>query len=231
MIDSGASSDFLDAAFARRCGFKLSPSKCTIRLADGTVVPALGQVEVRFDLNGAPGQPSIPFVETFTVTPLKGYDLIFGLSWLTTHDVIVGYRNRTIEIRTAGRPMRCIKPLECIGDAPSATVLATITVNGLAKAHRRGQVEEIYAIFVQPKQDNSASVDAPRPTRLRRRDSPSCWSSTLMSSPTSCRTGCHRLKACNTASNSSLVPCRRRLVRCTTRVRRISPYSRNTLGR
>ena len=126
MIDSGASTEFIDTEFARRCGLTITPSACTIRLADGTVVPAHGQTTVTTLLTAAHGKPPISFTATFTVTSLKGYDAILGLSWLATHDVNVGWRNRTIELRTAGHPPRIVTPIECIGDAGAG--LATLTV-------------------------------------------------------------------------------------------------------
>ena len=165
MIDSGASSEFVDAEFARRCGLAIEPSRCTVRLADGSLTPALGQVTVPFTLTAVKGAPAVAFTATFTITPLKGYDAILGVSWLAAHDVIVGWRDRTIEIRTDGGPAMHIRPIESIGGAPSSG-LATITVNALSHAHRRGEVEEIYAIFVQPRPDAPAPVDTPPPPAL-----------------------------------------------------------------
>ena len=60
------------------------------------------------------------------------------------------WQNRTIEIRPPGQPPRHIKPLECIGEVPSAATLATITMKALSRAHRRGEVEELFVLFVQP---------------------------------------------------------------------------------
>ena len=78
MIDSGASSEFIDTEFAQRCGLTLTPSDSTIRLADGTVVPASGQTTIDFTLAAKQGESLIPCTATFTVTPLKGYDAILG---------------------------------------------------------------------------------------------------------------------------------------------------------
>jgi len=157
MIDSGASSEFIDEEYARRCGLVLSPSDCTIRLADGTVTPALGQVTLSFSLGVATGKPAPVFTAVFTVTPLKGYDAILGLTWLAEHDVLVGWRNRTIEVRTDGMPSFHIKPLECTGEFANSPGLATLSLNGLSRAHKRKEVEEIYVIFAQ-------STDEPTPS-------------------------------------------------------------------
>ena len=162
MIDSGASSDFIDTEFARKCGLELSPSNCTIRLADGSVVSASGQATVNFHLVAAHGKPAIPCTTTFTVTPLQGYDAILGLTWLETHDVLVGWRNRTIEVRTPGQPKQHIKPIECVSD-PAPMKIASMTTKGLARAHRRGEVEEMYAIFVQPKKNSTPETSKRHP--------------------------------------------------------------------
>jgi transposase InsO family protein len=165
LTDSGATSEFIDTKFAGRCGYTLEPSTRTIRLADGSVVAASGQVTVHYELAAKSGPP-IPFTSTFTATPLEGYDVILGMSWLTTHDPLIGWANRTMEIRTPGRPHRFIKPLECIDEQPCVARLATISMNGLRRAHRRGEVEEIFAVFVrpgkasgaEPKEDPAAEV-------------------------------------------------------------------------
>ena len=163
MIDSGATSNFADATFVRRTGLTLEPANCTIRLADGSVVPALGQVTVPITLTAAGDQPAVTFEVTFTVTDLKGYDAILGLPWLTTHDVVVGWKRRTIEIRTDGRPKAFVKPLDRV-NGTTTVGLATLTVKGLARAHRRREIEDLYVIFAQPKTDEQASPPlAPHP--------------------------------------------------------------------
>ena len=113
MIDSGASSEFIDTDFARRCGLTLRPSNRTIRLADGTIVQASGEAVVAFTLESASknGSP-IPFSTTFTVTPLEGYDAILGLTWLAEHDPVIGWKERSITIRTPGRAPQLVRPVE-----------------------------------------------------------------------------------------------------------------------
>ena len=115
MLGSGASSEFIDVEYARRCGLSLTPSSRTIRLADGSSARAHGQVEMAFTLTAAPGRPPIPFTATFTATPLQGYDAILRLTWLAEHDALVGWRNRTITVRSPGQPPRSLGPLECNG--------------------------------------------------------------------------------------------------------------------
>ena len=128
MIDSSASSDFIDTEFASQCGLDLTASDCTIRLADGSVVPASGKANVSFSLTAAHSRPAILLSSTLTATPLEGYDVILGLPWLEEHDVNVGWRNRTIQVRTDGMRPRFITPLECIGADDGTSALGTITV-------------------------------------------------------------------------------------------------------
>ena len=46
LIDSGASTDFIDPAFARRCELTLTSSSRSVKLADGSIVDAQGQVHL-----------------------------------------------------------------------------------------------------------------------------------------------------------------------------------------
>jgi transposase InsO family protein len=152
MIDSGASSEFIDTEFARRCGLKPTPSNRSIRLADGSIVRASGEVTIPFTLDGARNGAPVPFSTTFTVTPLKGYDAILGVTWLAAHDVLVGWRERAVTIRTPGRAQQTVKPISQFDSNSELAVaqIAGITMRNLARACRRGQCEEIFAIFVSP---------------------------------------------------------------------------------
>jgi len=158
LLDSGGSGPgFIGTAFAARCGLKLSPSENTIQLADGTVVPAAGQVSVSYTLAATTGAP-LSFTSTFTATPLENYDIILGVGWLTEHDVLVGWRQRSLEVRTPGRASRHIRPVEVIAgpDAAQPGQLATITAKALRKDLRRGRLEEIYAVILgKPEQPAS----------------------------------------------------------------------------
>ena len=157
LIDSGASTEFIDPDFARRCNLSLTDSDRIVKLADGTVVAALGSVATDCSLSAATGTP-IVFRSTFTATPLEGYDAILGMTWLNAHDPIIGWKNRSITLRTPGSPARQIRPLECIeSDQPSVARLATITMKGLRKSHRRGELDELFVIHVQPTKALSAT--------------------------------------------------------------------------
>lgn len=150
LLDSGASGEFIDTDFAARCGLKLTASDRTIRLADGSIADASGHVTTDWDLAPQAGAP-LAFNSSFTATALSNYDAILGMSWLEAHDPLIGWRNRTITVRSPGQPHRCVKPLECLN--PSAAQrphLATISFRGLERAKRHGQIEEAFAIFVRP---------------------------------------------------------------------------------
>ena len=151
-MDCGATSEFIDTQFAARLGLKLEPSTREIKLADGSIFRADGQVTVEWTLDAAKGMP-LTFSSTFTATSLGQYDAILGMSWLETHDPIVGWKHRTIEIRSPGKPPRCIRPIEDLSpktDRPQQ--IATISLRGLKRAQRRGQIAEIYAVFVRPEE-------------------------------------------------------------------------------
>ena len=85
------------------------------------------------------------------------------MSWLTAHNPIIGWSNRSIEIRTPGRAPRLIKPIECIDDAPGVKRLATITTKGLHKEYRRGNVQELYACLIRPVDTSTPAVPTEDP--------------------------------------------------------------------
>ena len=147
LLDSGASDMFIDTAFARQCGLTLSPSDRSIRLADGSTSKVAGQTTATCSLAASEGS-TVPFEATFTATTLESYDIILGMTWLTHHDPVIGWRNRSITLRTPGRPHRTITPLECLNEEPTVARLAEITCKGLQKAFRRGQVEELFLIRI-----------------------------------------------------------------------------------
>ena len=145
LLDSGASDMFIDTDFARRCGYELAASDRTIRLADGSIAKAAGRTTATCSLAAAKGAP-IPFEASFTATSLESYDAILGMTWLAAHDPLIGWKDRSITLRTPGRPHRLVRPLESLSESPGVAHIATITCKGLQKAHRRGEVEELYLV-------------------------------------------------------------------------------------
>ena len=108
LLDSGASSEFIDPAFARRCGLELQKSNREIKLADGTVSPAAGRVETECLLAAATGQP-IPFTAVFTATPLEGYDAILGMTWLEKHNPQIGWAKLKALVEGAALATKALK--------------------------------------------------------------------------------------------------------------------------
>ena len=159
LVDSGASGPgFINPAFAERCGLSLSPSPNTVQLADGTIVSAAGQVSVGFTLEPTKGAP-IPFRSLFTATPLE-YDIILGVGWLESHDVNVGWRERSLEICAPGHASRFIRPINAFADldlsAPEQ--VCTISAKALNKALRQGKLETAYAVFIRPSRADLETV-------------------------------------------------------------------------
>ena len=162
LLDSGASGPgFINPAFAARCGLSLKPSPHTVQLADGTIVPAAGQTSVDFTLRPTKGS-EIEFTSQFTATPLENYDIILGVGWLEEHDVNVGWRERTLEVRTAGKAIRHIHPIDRFAELnlTKPEQLATITAKKMSKELREGKLEVAYAVFIRPEQKLSSSAPA-----------------------------------------------------------------------
>ena len=160
LMDCGATSEFIDTQFAARLGLRLEPSVREIKLADGSISRADGQVTIAWTLDAAKGSP-LTFTSTFTATSLGQYDAILGMSWLETHDPIVGWKRRTIEIRSPGKAPRCIRPIEDLSPKINQSQqIATISLRGLRRAQQRGQIAEIYAVFVRPEDATGAVEEA-----------------------------------------------------------------------
>ena len=157
LLDSGASSEFIDPEFARRCGLSLSHSGREVKLANGAIVAAQGSVLTDYSLAMASGAP-VALSATFTATPLEGYDAILGVSWLEEHDPKIGWRERSIALRQPnGGPPRLIKPLECLADCQRAAPLQLMSMKQLRAAHRHGQIEELFVVHVRPTGEVSAA--------------------------------------------------------------------------
>lgn len=163
MIDSGASGmGFVDPAFAQRCGAKLRPSSRRITLADGSEVRAAGEVTLTYSLEARTcarkdTTPPVRFTSTFIVTPLAPYELILGVGWLEQHHALIGFRERSIQLRVdgAGR-QHCIRPLaRCNDDGSLVAEAAPLQLKAIAQRRvcrlmRKGQVEQLYAVLIRP---------------------------------------------------------------------------------
>lgn len=168
LIDSGASSEFIDPDYAARCGLTLVPSDRTVKLADGTITNALGQVTTSCALD-AGRKPAVEFNSTFTATPLGGYDAILGVTWLAAHDVDIGWAHRSVILHTPGHPPRAVRPLEYMDPSgePSVSMLGTISARSLRRALRRGEVEELYAVLGHPTHAAQPEAANDHPTAIK----------------------------------------------------------------
>lgn len=150
LLDSGASAEFIDPAFAQRCGLTLEASTRSVKLADGTVVPARGRARADCLLAADRGQP-FAFSSTFTATPLEGYDAILGMSWLAEHNPQVGWRDRSITLTQANGARSTVRP---IGDAaaanPDVNACALMSLRSFRTAVRKGEIDEVYAVVIRP---------------------------------------------------------------------------------
>ena len=163
MIDSGASkTGFADPEFVRRCGVPLRPSSRRIVLANGEEVRATGEVTLTYSLEtrtcrSKERNPPVQFTSTFIVTPLAPYELILGIGWLDQHKALIGFGERSIQLRVDGNgKQHCIRPLaRCddngkpLGSAVAPTQLQSITVRSMRKKLRRGELAELYVALVR----------------------------------------------------------------------------------
>lgn len=97
LVDSGASGDFIDAAFVDRHHLPLVPPPLRaevqdwVRLADGTQRSSVGMVV------GAPIKMSSYSDELdLMCLPLHGFDVILGMSWLERVNPHINWRDRII---------------------------------------------------------------------------------------------------------------------------------------
>jgi hypothetical protein len=173
MIDSGASGmGFIDPEFARRCGATIRPSTRRITLADGSEVRAAGEVTLEYALEARTcalkdATPPVHFKSTFIATPLAPYELILGIGWLGQHDALIGFRERSLQLRVDGAgKQHCIRPLaRCNDDGTEAVEAAplqlkAISQKGACKLMRRKQVEQLYAVLVRPTGDDASAPTA-----------------------------------------------------------------------
>ena len=104
MVDSGATNDFLSAAFIQRLGAaaELQPTDRTVRGYDGTPARAAGEIAAALVLHTDKGDltdtvPARPFI----VVQLRGVDAILGRPWLAARNPAIDWATGEIRIRPA----------------------------------------------------------------------------------------------------------------------------------
>ena len=81
LLDTGATTSFMNKEFAEAAGVQVGKSGATIKLASGVLAPALGATQqVQFSV-ARKGGGMVNYHEQFEVTELSGYDAILGISW------------------------------------------------------------------------------------------------------------------------------------------------------
>ena len=161
LLDSGASSEFISLAFAKTCGLDLQPSGRTIQLADGSITAAAGQIDISYSLAAKHGSHA-QFASRFTATQLpegdSGFDAILGYTWLTQFNPQIDWRERSVTVKDLSGALRTIRPVERIGaEVERMEQVATISLNGLRKSMRRGDIDELYVVMVK-QQDAAADL-------------------------------------------------------------------------
>jgi hypothetical protein len=85
LVDCGATTEFVDAGFAKRAELVEKESGARIRLADGVVSKSLGvadRVKFSLGLEKEKQGKGKKYTGRFEITKLSGYDAILGMSWM-----------------------------------------------------------------------------------------------------------------------------------------------------
>ena len=110
------------------------------------------------------------FTSTFIVTPLAPYELILGVGWLEQHHALIGFRERSIQLRVDGAgKQHCIRPLaRCNDDGSTAAEAAPLQLKAIAQKTRlqaacaREQVEQLYAVLMRAGASETSAPAAQR---------------------------------------------------------------------
>ena len=106
LFDTGASSNFVSANFAKQTGISISPTVQTVRLANDAVVDEiLGEATVYVQL-GAFHKP----VKCFVMNLLFEVDLILGDEFISKYNCILHYGRNCIMIQKGKRHMTVNSP-------------------------------------------------------------------------------------------------------------------------
>ena len=157
LLDSGASTEFISSAFVKKASLDLEPSNRTIRLADGSVVPADGQVRMHTEMTAAVGGP-LEFDATFVATTLEGYDAILGATWLKRFNPPIDWRDRSFTMSDGKGGSMQAKALPIPQEKGHR--LAGITTRKCLKWLRDGEVDGFVAVFVRKVADSEEELMA-----------------------------------------------------------------------
>ncbi len=156
LVDSGATGEFIDSAFAHRAGIPLRAEKNSpsVILADGHQQAAAGvatSVPIRID--------SYSDRLDLIATSLRGFDIILGMSWLRKYNPIVDWRGQSLSFTDFRSQQHQLMP-SCSVPSPTPnrlsdrtepslrTQLNIISANKLQAAAKRDDIEQVYFVFL-----------------------------------------------------------------------------------
>jgi len=131
LIDSGASTSFIDADFALSNSIRLRPksSPLNVKLADGR--PAAGDITHETHLSQLKVGTHVENIQ-LDVTHLGEYPVILGFSWLQRHDPAVSWSQNKVTFNSAHCREHCLKrPLVVQQQPKHAAPLRTAVIGTL----------------------------------------------------------------------------------------------------
>ena len=108
MLDSGASTSFIDEAFIRKHKLVSRPKQCAevVRVVDGRQ-SASGMITHEIDLSLTINEHQE--ILTFQITCIARYDIILGKSWLSKHDPEIRWSSNLLSFPSSYCQENCIR--------------------------------------------------------------------------------------------------------------------------
>ena len=137
LVDSGATTEFMDEEYAKKAGLSTRGSATRIRLADGVVSKSLGAVDgvhYSLGLERAKQGRGKKYLGKFEVTKLSGYDAILGMSWMVKSKPRFIWDRRPVGVEVLTRTsngQRRFKSLQLV--AGSGSIEAQEQVSSIGK--------------------------------------------------------------------------------------------------
>ena len=154
LIDSGASGNFVDAAFVSLGHFKTRQSLGNLILADGSISKTHHELpHAHLNLGGY--QQRL----TLTVTPLSGYDVVLGHPWLQYVNPDIDFAQGTMVIEQNGRQHRLVADTTT-PVAPVPVLRSTRTTKDITAS------DEAYLLRIKTPQTNPGQPLHPRASNI-----------------------------------------------------------------
>jgi transposase InsO family protein len=165
LIDSGASTCFLNTEFATRAGIKTMsvPSKAQlVKLATGVRTRAARRAR------GVPLQiQSYHDKLQFMVLPLGDYDAILGMDWLNRHNPIPNWRDGTLMFNHLGLShILARSPQSADSRAPSTELCQIISAKSVSKLIRHRQADSFVLAVMAEQKAEIKEFDTPEAREL-----------------------------------------------------------------